>query len=244
MTATSEKIWRGDPRGLREALLNAKELEGQGNLLDAAVMRASAFYSYVHGVLALHRLYRARFYAEEAAALFAEKVRKEGEAKVSHGQCDVIGTILLRRVLWKKPNPSEALKFFVTGLNKSGMPFHSRALLYMGKAEAMHLMGSLDQADMFLHEAVWLEEEVLAERNLTFARRQFLRVLRRAFVLAHHIGRFDLAHDLYAQAKTYAAKEPDIAVATRAMERVQREWDKVLFPNPVTRLFYGYSGRD
>ena len=224
--STRELVWQGDWRGLRDALLDAQEIELNGDAFSAIVMRASALYSYAHGIAAIPRLLQARRYAERAAVL----ARTQGMKSLAHGQCDIIGTILLRRAVWRAPMPGEALKFFVTGLNKPGVPPHSRALMLIGKAETQEMLPHFrPYAQGNLEAALVLQNEVLHEADLVFARRQFVRVLRRAMALGARLHPLDLtvAAGYRMKAEELARQEPDEAVRMRMLKRIAKEWNRV-----------------
>ncbi len=225
--STRDKIWRGDISGLDEALRSAEKIEQEGKSLEAAVMRASAFYSYAHGVAAPFRLLLARKYADRANRL-AMFLGERAEQTLTDGQCDVIGTILLRRALWKAPNPDEAIKFFVTGTNKPDVPPHSRALLLIGKAEAQHMLGDRARASESLQAALRLEEEALGEPDPVFAVRQFVRVLRRSMALEAKLHPDDMsrAARLLLKAEKLIEREPDPAVRARMFGRIRQEWER------------------
>lgn len=233
--ATGELIWQGNPLGLREALLDAQDTEKLGSALSAAVMRASVLYSYAHGIAAPYRFLRARYSAEEARRLGSPG----GYAMLTDGQCDVIGTILLRSCLWARPKPTIALEFFNLGLSLPDVPPHSRALMLVGAAEAHYLLGESEQSWYVLNEVITQVHDLAAELDpakphewqaRVHANRQVTRVYRRAMVLAERLGKGVTGTHCYLRALQLALCDTDPSVTFRAIERIQCERRRQLSP--------------
>lgn len=210
--SASENIWKGNYEGLYQKLQEALRLEDEGNKLAALVVRASAFYSYVSRT---HRPLRSLWnfaQAKHNARLAAHHVRfsEDGWKHITHDQCDVIGTILLRRFFWWESEVREALGFFQHGLHLNTAPAHSRALLHMGCAEAFHLLNEDRASIVHLKEALGFQRQVDAEPDRVQANRQFTRVLRRAMVLSSQLpqdyeeGSVYDPNSLYLKADEYA----------------------------------------
>lgn len=234
---TGELVWQGHPQGLREALLDAQDKEKLGDELSAAVMRASALYSYARGMAAPYRLLRARHYAEKARRLGSVN----GWETLSHGQCDVIGTILLRRFLWIRPKPNIALDFFNRGLARASVSPENQALFFIGKAEAYELLCSMSgererriiykrECSENIARALAFESDVFVRGDDTppQAARQYTRVLRRAFVLAWKCENVEQAVNLYAKAKAQARSKKWGSLSQ--LEKIQLTWNRLRFP--------------
>ncbi len=233
--ATGELIWQGHPQGLREALLDAQDKGKLGDTLSAAVMSASALYSYMHGIAAPYRLLRARYWVEEARRLGSPG----GYAKLTHDQCDVIGTTLLRQWLWIRPQPQIALEFFVLGLARADVPPHSRALLLIGKAEAHYLLGEHEQSWDVLDEVITQAHDLAVERDpekphewqaQAHINRQMTRVYRRAMILADKLGKRVTATHCYLSALQCALFGGDPSVTCRIIDQIQNAWNRHFCP--------------
>ena len=144
--STGEKIWQNKIDGALKALEEARRMLRSGDKLGAYVKIASAHYSFATGqtgflrrLAAVRSFIRAKHWVRKAARFVQpeQQIRQERYDVLTHGQCDVIGTILLRRLLWVEDDPFEAFLFFDAGLKKENVPPHSRALLHMGAAEAV-----------------------------------------------------------------------------------------------------------
>ncbi len=182
-----QKIWDHTLGGLIEGLREAKELEVAGRHKDAAVKRASVWYSYriVPGFLSL------------AVGEVQRTIRIIGGNidRLSDGQCDVIGTVMIAH-----RNFFVAENFLLAGLMKNPVP-HSEALLRIGMAEVCCYSGRSDEEVLdYLNGALRLRRDVENEQDNVQALRQFCRVLLRAALLHRRRGMIGLAEDLYTRA--------------------------------------------
>jgi len=228
-TTTAEQIWRGDFVGLYAAFGDAEKLDRQGKTFEADVVRASALYSYSsnwrHPVRSLWNFWVARHYTSRAV----RHVRRQ-TPEISHGQCDVLATILLRGWLWMRPSPREAMALFQIGLNLPDVPPHSRALMMIGVAEAHYLLGDsgTDYIWAYIRAAMMYEGLTKEEQDQKLAHRQFCRVLRRAMVLEWRIGGKVDAIELRNKARIYA-KHPEYGSADQ-LRKIHDVWDRLRHP--------------
>lgn len=184
MSSVSEAVWQGKKGGLEGQLEQADKLEQQGDAFGAHCLRASAYYSR-------RKLMQAKYWAQRAIDLMAPRT---GGPQPTHGQCDVLATVLLRRWLWMKADPHAAAQLFQMGLARFDVPAHSRALMEIGLAEVYLLLGQrgtcTPHIDTALSEA---QPERYGSTDLVQHQRQCCRVWHRAAVLMHKLGKHQVA---------------------------------------------------
>ncbi|OGZ46171.1 MAG: hypothetical protein A3C84_04920 [Candidatus Ryanbacteria bacterium RIFCSPHIGHO2_02_FULL_48_12] len=208
MYSTREKVWQRDLQGFQEQLTQARDLEQEGRCIEAYCLFATAYYSHYasqikrHPIRAFLEFCQAKRYAELA---FEESFSQQ--VILSHSKCDVIATILLRRWLWQKANPTRAGLLLDVGLAKADLPPHSHALMTMGLAEAHYLLGNKEGCVAKVEEALAHEASLETEQDQVQAHRQFCRVLRRAFTLYFKLGHVDKASGCFQKALEYAADQ-------------------------------------
>jgi hypothetical protein len=169
-------------------LADANQVEQNGNRLGAQVLRASAYYSHV-GRYLMKNLLRAwvlfRAAKNEVRRILGD-TPAPGDHNLTDGQCDVIGTILLRRWLWEGSEPAKAMLLFNLGLAQEDVPPHSRALMTIGLAEACYLLGEHGVCVQYIDAAIAI---ALLDGDTIHHKRQCCRVWRRAAVLMHKLGK-------------------------------------------------------
>ena len=206
------RIWSLSFLGLAFGILETRKLK-ESDPLGAAIKRASLFYSY--------RFLWPFFFLHPIMMLIAKRyvflaMKMDNSTLLDHGQCDVIGTILLRLGF-----PYEAYHYLERGLTKNPPP-HSKALLTIGLAEyyAEREKGKVspEEDPSVLHAvlaALSLREQIEQEEDRVQALRQFQRVLLRAtkLLLNRKTGHVS-AKQIYAEAKLLAN---DPQIGTRGM---------------------------
>jgi len=238
--STGEKIWQNQLDGCQQALEEAKEMLQNGDKLGAYVKAASAHYSFATGqtgflrrLATVRSFVRAKHWARKAARLVQpeQQVQLERYDVLTHEQCDVIGTILLRRSLWMEGDPFEAFLFLDAGLKKENVPPHSRALLHMGVAEATLAVSAANtfKSKEHMHAALALESEIMSGADVVMAGRQFTRVLKRAFVLEWHLGDKAAAKAHYIRALQYA-RNPKWG-STGQLAKIEEAWSRLHSPS-------------
>lgn len=206
------------PAGLRQLIWNltllgfVKGIKETGKLketypLAAAIKRASLYYSYRLAV-PLFFPYPFMMWAAEQLVWVALDLVNRGRGRLSHGDCDVVGTILLRRRCLEG-----ARKYLSLGLALNPPP-HSEALLRIGMAEVAYEQARRASSyerlrhDAEVHEyistALRLRPAVEQEEDRVQALRQFCRVLLRAAVLERRRSQLGTAADLYKKAQAIA----------------------------------------
>jgi len=233
--STSEKVWQGNPEGFQEQLEQARALERQNKSIEAYVLYATACYSHYSSLLRSHPLQA--FLEFRQAKRYARLLGKihEGDkflSALSHGQCDIIGTILLRRWLWLRADPKTAMKFLYAGLDKSHVPAHSVALMIMGIAEGNFLLGKECESEEGLLLVLTYRQSVEGEPDVLHARRQFCRVLRRAFGLHYKLGHIEMARDLHCEALECS----ELCESKDQFDKIQLEWKILHWPKWVQAL--------
>lgn len=216
MTKTSERIWQNDWRGLVGALREARRI-AKNYPLQAWVERASALYSFAGGQRERGILARGAgficFLLAKGARTNALTYAGDGYRNLSAEQCDVLGTITLRGIPMIPGDPLSAERLFRAGLKreKCSLP-HIRALLNIGLAEAELALGNKSFAKIFISDALTMQAAVFREKDAIQARRQWIRVLRRAGTVLHSIGDRGYARELWVKAELLA-NDPDFGSA-------------------------------
>lgn len=174
-TSTEEKVWRGDPSGLREVLAEADKAEQAERKVDARVARAYAYYWYstwrLNPLRARWDLARARHYTQQVIDIL-----ETGKFYLTAAQCEIIGTILLHKRKWGRNHVRQARCFLFLGLNKSPHN-HTKALINVGLAESHAQLMQRDNVEYFIKYALALEFAVLDDSDQVLACRQFVQVL-------------------------------------------------------------------
>ena len=141
----SELIWAGSLSGLRRGLAKANELEACGKLLDAKILRASAWYSYRAIPGAQGRAYR---------AVSPQSLLGYNMHEYSASQCDVLGCVHLAQ-----GDVDKARHFFDLGLaklEKNPSPL-TKALLSIGRAEVAMTVKNTDKVvRQFIRQALFI----------------------------------------------------------------------------------------
>ena len=204
---TQELVWQGAEEGFRATLTAANEAGECGRTIDAHCMRASAYYSRYASLIPRHIVQAVKTFrlARWHARLAHHAMHRQGYDGVTHGQFDVVGTILLRSWLWYRPNPKLAHDLLRRGLGLNHVPPHARALMIMGLAEARYLQRRHRECLGLIEQALILEKELNFEEDLPQAQRQFARVLRRAGALLYRLGESQRSAGALANAKLYAS---------------------------------------
>lgn len=166
----------------------------------------------------------------------AEQAARFHSTAFSDGQCDVIGTILLRRFFWIKPDPLRARLFLHAGLRKNPAS-ESEALLRIGLAEVGAVRGLTQVSKEEAERALELRLTAIPVRGLSKAQfkeravqidRQFTRVFRRAMVLAWNRGDPITARSCYLEALKLAT---DSESGSKSQEqKLTRAWDRLQKP--------------
>jgi hypothetical protein len=236
MTASETKrlVWQHRLKGFYGALEEAQRCEERGDYFSGTVLRASTFYSYSsglgHPLRKMWNFVMAKWWAYKAARM----AQAQNVDLLSHGTCDVIGTILLRgyRLGWfVRRQPQHALAFLLAGWKQTKVPPHARALLAIGIAEAEALLGHEVMSEEYLQEALSFEKAVREEPALEQSYPQFARALRRAGTLMYHRGERGVAFDLYQRARAYAEDKHYGSESQKL--KLDEAWDRLHNP----RLF-------
>ncbi len=232
MITAGEQVWQKDSAGLTEQLAQAYTLETEGKLLEAYLLRTTAFYSHYASQLlhnpirALYEFSQAKQYARATLGI----IEKKGFDALSDGQCDVLATVLIRRWLWVRPTKNDlfyAPILWEFGQRKNPLP-HSAALMHLGMAETYYLEREFDACKEEIAAALHLQTRVQAEINRTLAYRQFSRVLRRAALLSYKLGDHDHATELIAEARRFALH---YAHGSRdQLYKINAEWKRRTLP--------------
>lgn len=236
---TAEAIWQNKSSGFTKGLLEAEALEDSGEKLAADVMRASIFYSYASGQSGVRKLL-ALWYFGVARWYVGSIIKRNPDLSTLSGtQCDVLGTILLRKLLWWPSRPAEALVCLEEGLKRIALPPHDRALLHIGLAEAYLALRDRERALQHMQNALELEGAIRLRVQDSTARvhgmRQFTRVLKRAMVLSWHLGDEISARELYGQA-LFHARHPEWKSLGQAA-KIQEAMNALRHPRVWHRLF-------
>ena len=201
---TQELVWQGKEEGLQAVLVAADEAIKGGDTIGAHCLRASAYHSRYAALIprnigtAFTMFRLARWHAY----LAYYTMHRQGYAGVTHGQFDVVATILLKSWLWHRPNPKLAHDLLKRGLALSNVPPHARALMIIGLAESRYLRRRRRECPGLIEQALLIEKDLAFEDDYDQARRQFARVLRRAGVLQYRLGSHEQALSSFARAKT------------------------------------------
>ena len=173
MPNSNEGVWQFNLRALFEKLDEAQRLEEvQHDQLAAEILRATTYYSFFLKRLAVRHARRAY-----DLAVPGEMVR------LTDGQCDVLGTILMRVDLHK------AEMLLRIGLQKNPPP-HSVALLRIGLAEIAFRRGdygTASQLAFMAHDQYGVVQNQPEDAEKIQAMRQFSRVFRRAMILFRNL---------------------------------------------------------
>jgi hypothetical protein len=181
---------------------------------------------------AFYEFWLARLYAWRAFKYAVKTV-----ANLSHGQCDVLGTVFLDGWLWLKPQVSLAMSLLHEGLSFPDVPPHARALMTIGKAKGYSLFGNRTRCEEMAIQALSYEDSVKTEPDQVQAHRQFARVLRRAMTLAHKYDGYENVLELHARALRMA-RDPRWRSRDQ-INKIYAEWRK-LHRSPLAQAFLPY----
>lgn len=225
-----EQIWQGDHNGFLKQLCDAGELVKGGQAIQGYCLCATAYYSHYASQLR-RKPWRAVFEFGRAQNYARLVARTAMLSELSHGQCDVVGTILLRRWLWMRGDAGIAVDFLIGGLDKEDVPYHSRALMTIGLAEGYFRLTRRNECFVAMTAALSFESFVWEEKDQKQARRQFSRVLRRAATLYFRLGDTLNADHIHEKALEYT-NHPDYGSKDQAM-KIRQEWKILHLPHFV-----------